>query len=227
MPFHRRHGAILLALALTLPPYPGTGARAQTSGDLTLVSEYAGRGVALYTRPALQLRVEHDTAAGWYGGAFASPVTLDNRTQGQLTAYAGRARRLTSTLSWDAGVTRNSYLRDKRRNYHEFYAGVALQRASVRMFYSPAYYGEGRSVYLDLSGAYPLTDTVRLAAHVGVLHPFAYDGVAAKDSADVRIALVTDVGDVTLQAGWQARWRTYLPDFPKPRAFTASASYHF
>ena len=110
MPFHRRHGAILLllALALTLPPYPGTGARAQTSGDLTLVSEYAGRGVALYTRPALQLRVEHDTAAGWYGGAFASPVTLDNRTQGQLTAYAGRARRLTSTLSWDAGDTRNT-----------------------------------------------------------------------------------------------------------------------
>ena len=72
MYFDRRHGTILLAFALTLPLYKD--ARAQTSGDLTLVSEYAGRGVALYTRPALQLRVEHDTAAGWYGGAFAAPV---------------------------------------------------------------------------------------------------------------------------------------------------------
>jgi len=228
MHFHRRHGITILALALITSSGCGGFARAQTSGDLTLVSEYAGRGVALYTRPALQLRVERDTDDGWYGGVFASPVSLEDRTQGQLTVYAGRAQRATSTLSWDAGVTRNTYSRDSRWNYHEFYAGLALQRASARLFYSPAYYGEGASLYLDLSGAWPLTDALRLAAHAGLLHPLgAYDDGTARDGADVRIALVTDVGDATIQAGWQARWRTYLPAFPRPRAFTASASWHF
>jgi len=228
MPLHRRHRLTLLALAISAPLGAGGSARAQTSGDLTLVSEYAGRGIALHTRPALQLRIEHDTDAGWYGGVFASPVTLEDRKQGQVSVYAGRAQRLASSLSWDAGVTRNTYSRDGRWNYHEFYAGLALQRLSARLFYSPAYYGEGSSLYLDLSGAYPLTDALRLAAHVGLLHPLGrYDDVAARDSADLRIALVMDVGDATVQAGWQARRHTYLPAFPRPHALTASASWHF
>jgi uncharacterized protein (TIGR02001 family) len=228
MPLHRRHRITLLALAISAALGAGPPARAQTSGDLTVVSEYAGRGVALHTRPALQLRIEHDTDEGWYGGVFASPVTLEDRTQGQLTVYAGRAQRLTSALSWDAGVTRNTYSRDGRWNYHELYAGLALQRLSARLFYSPAYYGEGRSLYLDLSGAWPLTDALRLAAHAGLLRPLGrYDDVAARASADLRVALVTDVGDATIQAGWQGRWRTYLPTFPRPHAFTASASWHF
>ena len=215
---------VILPLSLFLAP----AARAQTSADLTLVSAYSGRGLGLGSDPALQLRVERDTDGGWYGGAFASPVTLDARRQGQLTAYAGRAMRITSTLSWDAGVTRNAYLRDSHRSYHELYAGLALRRASVRLFYSPSYYGEGRSLYLDLSGAYPLTDQLRRAAHGGLLRPVgAYEEGVARASADMRLALVADVGDVTLQGGWQSRWRTYLAGFPRPHALTASASYHF
>jgi uncharacterized protein (TIGR02001 family) len=227
MPTCRRHANYATALTAILLQSLPQAARCQTSADLTLVSEYAGRGVALHAHPALQLRVERDMDAGWYGGVFASPVTLEGRTQAQATVYAGRARRISSVLSWDAGVTRNTYLRDGRWNYHEFYAGLALQRASARLFYSPAYYGEGRSAYLDLSGAYPLGEQLRLAAHAGLLHSFgSYEG-AVRDSADVRIALVADVGDYTMQAGWQARWRTYLPEFPRPRALAASISRHF
>jgi uncharacterized protein (TIGR02001 family) len=161
MHLDRRHDTATFALAAFLLICLAGPARSQTSADLTFVSEYAGRGVALDTGPVLQLRVEHETAAGWYAGAFASPVRIEGRAQGQLIVYGGRAQRLTSALSWDAGVTRSSFLRDGARNYHEFYAGLALQRASARLFYSPAYYGEGRSLYLDLSGAYPLGDQLR------------------------------------------------------------------
>lgn len=221
----RHHHPIALA-ALPVLFLPGAG-KCQTSADLTLVSEYAGRGVALETHPVPQVRVEREIDEGWYAGVFASPVRLAGRSQGQLTAYAGRARRITSALSWDAGVTRNAFLRDGSWNYHEFYAGLAWQRVGARVFYSPAYYGEGRSVYLDLSGAYPLGDQLRLAAHAGLLHAFGdYEG-AVRNSGDVRIALVADVGDYTVQAGWQARWRTYLPEFPRPRALVASVSRHF
>jgi len=227
----RRHTPFLALAACFLLSFAGA-ARCQTSADLTVVSEYAGRGVSLQRGLTPQLRVEHDTDAGWYGGAFASPVTLQDhaegrRAQAQLTIYGGRALRLTPALSWDAGVTRNSYSRDGEWNFHEFYAGLALQRASARLFYSPSYYGEGRSLYLDLSGAVPLGDQLRLALHAGLWHPMGGYDEPASNGGDVRVALVTDLGDFTVQAGWQARWRSYLTEFPKPRAFTASVSLHF
>jgi uncharacterized protein (TIGR02001 family) len=206
-------------------------ARSQTSYDLTLTSEYAARGAALDTRPALQLRVEHDAEtaryAGWYVGGFASPATIVGRAQGQLIAYAGRAQQLTSTLSWDVGVTRTAFTRDGALNYHEFYSSLAVQRASVRLFYSPAYYGEGRSAYLDLNGAWPLNERLRLALHAGLLHPIDDEGGAEANGGDVRIALGTDIGDVSVEAGWQVKAHAYLAGTPPARALTASASLRF
>src|SRR5437763_694198 len=122
---HDRQPSTLAArLLLQLPILMSCASPAwgQISADLTVVSEYAARGVALRTRPAAQLRVDHDTDSGWYAGGFASPVTLDGRDQGQLIAYGGRAERLTSTLSWDAGISRTMFLRDGWYDYHEFYA---------------------------------------------------------------------------------------------------------
>ena len=215
----------VLALCLAGP------ARSQTSFDATFVSEYAARGAALSDHPALQLRVEHDVDnarfAGWYAGAFASPVTIEGRQQGQLIGYVGRAQQLTSTLSWDAGFTRTAFTRDGgEANYHEFYAGLALQRGTVRVFYSPAYYGEGRSAYLDLNAAYPLDDRFHVALHAGLLHPFG-DYPGASGGSDARIALGANVGDVSLEAGWQVKAHAYLESGRPARALTARASVRF
>lgn len=201
-------------------------AHGQTSADVTVMSEFAARGVALDTHPVLQARVEHDFDNGWYGGAFASPVALSGLRQGQLTAYAGRAQRFTSTLSWDAGVTSTAYLRDSSLNYHEFYAGLAVDRGSARLFYSPAYYGDERSVYLDLNGGYPLGDRLSLVGHAGLLHRFGEHGAEAR-LLDMRVALQCDVGDVSLQAGWQLKGNDYLPGSSRARALSVSASRRF
>jgi uncharacterized protein (TIGR02001 family) len=216
-----RHKKHLFSLVL-LSGLAGT-AHCQTSADLTVTSEYAARGMALDTRPALQLRVEHDSDSGWYGGAFASPVDLSGRRQGQLTAYAGRAQQLTSTLSWDAGVTRSLYLRDSHLNYHEFYAGLTRERLSARLFYSPAYYGDERSVYLDLNGAYPLTDQLSVALHGGWLHLFGEHG----RNFDLRLALAYDTGDYSLKAGWQIKGHDYLQGSRRARALSVSVSRRF
>lgn len=197
-------------------------AHCQTSADVTVLSEFAARGVALDTHPVLQLRVEHDFIDGWYGGAFASPVALADRRQGQLTAYAGRAQRVTSTLSWDAGVTSTAYLRDSRLNYHEFYAGLSVDRGSARLFYSPAYYGDERSLYLDLNRAWPLDDRFSLTAHAGLLHRFG-DGRLL----DLRVALQYDISDISLQAGWQLKGNDYLEGSSRARALSVSASRRF
>jgi uncharacterized protein (TIGR02001 family) len=203
-------------------------AHCQTSANLTLVSAYTARGVSLDPRPALQLRIEHDTDAGWYAGGFASPAELDGRRQGQVLAYGGRAQRITSMLSWDAGVSHSRFLRDAHFNYTEFYAGLVSGRSSARLFYSPTYYGEGRTLYLDLSTAYPLGDKLSLAVHAGLLHPFSdYEGGTVRNAGDVRISLATTVGDVLLQAGWQGKWHPYLTAAAPARALTTSASINF
>jgi hypothetical protein len=146
--------------------------------------------------------------------------------QGQLTAYAGRAQRFTSTLSWDAGVTSTAYLRDSSLNYHEFYAGLAVDRGSARLFYSPAYYGEERSVYLDLNSAWPLADRFSVTGHAGLLHRFGERGAEAR-LLDLRVALQYDIGDVSLQAGWQLKGNDYLPGSSRARAASVSASKRF
>ncbi len=206
----------------------GAGAaQCQTSANLTLVSAYTARGVALAPQPALQLRVEHDLEAGWYAGGFASPTRLDGRHQAQLVAYGGRAQRITSTLTWDAGVSRSTFLHGAQFSYSEFYAGLVSGRSSARLFYSPAYYGEGRTLYLDLGTAYPLGERVSLALHAGLMHPFGAYRDEARDAGDVRISLATTVGELRLQAGWQGKWRPYLSGAAAARALTASAGIDF
>jgi uncharacterized protein (TIGR02001 family) len=218
----KNHRIALGALAL-LGAAPAFG---QTSASLTLLSEYSARGVALDTRPTPQLRLVHDTDGGWYGGGFASSARLEGRRQAQFTVYGGRARQLGSTLSVDAGFSRSTFSRARHLGFTEFYAGMTHGRLGARLFYSPAYYGEGRTLYLDLNGACPLGDKLSLSIHGGFLRPVgSYEG--AHDAADARIALATELGDYRLQAGLQAAWHPYLEGVPRARALFASATVYF
>lgn len=224
----RRQEKHRLTLALALLCSCGA-VHSQTSANLTLLSSYTGRGIVLNPDPTLQLRVARDTADGWYAGGFVSPVRLDGRRQAQLTAYGGRARQVTSTLTLDAGVSHSTYSGDERLRYSEAYAGLMAGRYSARLFYSPHYYGEGRTVYLDLNTAYPLGDRLSLAFHAGLLHLFDKHEDEERRSGDLRVSLSTEVGDYRLQAGWQARWHPYLlgTTSTRTRALTVGASRYF
>lgn len=202
-------------------------ASAQTSGSLELLSEYAVRGISLSAgHPVVQLRIDHDLEDGWYAGGFASPATLRERRQAQLLFYGGRAGRLASGLSWDAGVSRTTFLRDREYGYTEFHAGLALDRASIRLFLSPAYYGDERTAYLDLNAFHPLDERLRLTFHAGVLHTFgAYAG--PRDRGDLRIGLASSFGDCTVQLGWQMLLRAEHGGPPRARALTGSAGVRF
>jgi uncharacterized protein (TIGR02001 family) len=202
-------------------------AGAQTSGNLELASEYAVRGISLSAgHPVVQLRIDHDMDGGWYAGGFASPATLGERRQGQLIFYGGRAGRLASGLSWDAGISRTAFLRDREYGYTEFHAGLALDRASVRLFLSPAYYGDNRTAYLDLNAFHPLDDRLRLTFHAGLLHAFgAYAG--PRDRADLRLGVASTFGDCTVQLGWQTLLRAGHGGAPRARALTGSAGIRF
>jgi uncharacterized protein (TIGR02001 family) len=239
MPYFKRQDSLrftLTACVVLCSPGP---AWCQTSLNLSLLSAYTARGLTMDPQPVAQLRVEHDIAtqcdtgceAGWYLGAFASPVRLDNRRQAQLIAYGGRSQRLGATLTWDVGVTHSRFTRGSRFDYNEFHVGLMRGRSSARLLYSPAYYGEERSLYLDLNHAWPLGEQWILALHAGRLHPFSAKGANGepeRDSTDLRLTLATQVGAWRLQAGWQTAWHPYhLPGTVPARALTAGVSLPF
>jgi uncharacterized protein (TIGR02001 family) len=218
---HVRGGRAAACLALACAVWP---AAAQTSGNLGLVSEYAVRGISLGAHPALQLRVDHDAPGGWYLGGFLSPATLGDGRQTELIAYGGRAGRLPSGLTWDAGLSRATFSRDHEYDYYEVHAGLALDRASARLFLSPAYYGADPSAYLDLNAFQPLGERLRLTFHAGLMHTFGGD---PDTHADLRVGLAATLGDLTLQLGWQTLLRQAGSGAPRARALTGSAGIRF
>jgi hypothetical protein len=148
-----------------------------------------------------------------------------------LVAYAGRAQRIGATLTWDVGITHSRFTRDGRFDYTEFHVGLMRGRSSARLLYSPAYYGEERSLYLDLNHAWPLGEQWTLALHAGMLRPFGAKGSNGDTdpaSADLRLTLGTQVGAYRFQAGWQKTWRPYhLPGANPARPLTAGVSRSF
>ena len=174
---------------------------AQLSGSAALVSDYSVRGMTLSQgRPEPQLRLDYDASAGWYAGALASGVDLpDSGARLQLLSYGGYAQRLPSGLTWEGGVLNATFTGDSEYRYHEFYAGLTREGLNARLYYSPAYYGQGKTVYAELNGAWPLQGRLTLSGHLGLLHPFGGGGDEARHRIDGRLALGVDIGRVNLQ----------------------------
>lgn len=226
LPFRRIVLHTVLAL-LALPASRHAGA--QTSGSIALVSEHSLRGLSLSgRRPAMQLRIEHDAAAGWYGGGFLSTVELPgSKARGQLVAYAGHARRFASGASWELGASQAVFPGERRYDYFEAYAGLSFDRAGTRLYLSPSYYGAGKTAYLELNAFHPLGERLRLVARAGLLHRIGEHGNSRRNRADLRLGLDADVGDCTLQLAWLARQRDPVARARHARALAASASYAF
>jgi uncharacterized protein (TIGR02001 family) len=227
------------AAARTLPTAIGLlaaqAAYAQLSTSVALTSEYSERGVSLSKgRPAAQLSLAWDAPQGWFAGAMAAPrLTLDERRGvTQLVAYGGFAQRLASGLSWEAGVSSNSFLRAHEYDYREVFAGLASDHLNARLYVAPAYYGEGgRTAYVELNGFHPLRERIKLAGHIGWLHGLRGPIAELRDRIDLRLAIELDVGACNVNLAWLARTAVGSgaanDRAPSPRAVALSATYSF
>jgi uncharacterized protein (TIGR02001 family) len=210
-------------------------AHGQASASMILASEYSVRGVSLSDgRLAPQLSVAYDGEQGWYAGAFAAPrVSLAQRSDvTELIVYGGFARRLASGLTWEAGMSSASFQHAAEYNYREFYAGVAADRVSARIYLAPAYYGYGgRIVYAELNGFYPLGERFKLLGHAGTLHGLRGPAATARDRVDLRLAIGMDTGAWNIQLAWLSTVSvgSGVPhgQLRIPRALALSASYSF
>jgi len=225
--------AAAAALGAAAVPF---AAWAQTAFAVTALSDFRARGLSYSDeKPVLQLSANHDFASGWYAGGFASkaqarPSGLD----GIGAVYLGFARSRAG-LHFDAGVVRHAYKGARQYSYHEWYAGVGVERASARLSLSPAYLGTGgRTAYLELNGNLALGEQLEASAHLGYLK--AFDRMpgwyaARIDRPDWRVGLHAFAGEWSFQLAWSGT-RAEAGVFPgwrygETRGLVFGATRHF
>jgi uncharacterized protein (TIGR02001 family) len=182
---------------------------AQFTGSASLLSDYRYRGVSLSdNRPAAQLALAYDDASGWYGGAFASTVQVGYPTSRELQgiAFAGYAKRMPSGLSLEAGADYSAMTGDKSYSYGEVYVGIASDKVSARLYYSPRYFGlKPGVIYGEINASQELLDRVRLIAHGGVLRnnsSEAYGQPTDRYVFDGSVGVVFDFDQFSVQLSW-------------------------
>ncbi|MBV8667005.1 MAG: hypothetical protein JO269_11035 [Burkholderiaceae bacterium] len=210
-------------------------AAAQTSGSVSLVSNYLFRGISLSDgNPVAQASVEYDGTQDWYAGLFASPVSIEHDpAHAQAIVYGGYAHPLWGAWSWDAGAGATRFAGDAADNYAEIFAGFSGEHLSGRVSYSPNYYGlDVRTVYTELNANYTLLEPHwRVLAHLGYLHvpPLWYATTASR--YDSRVGLAANFGNWDVQLTWVAversRATSYYGNDPNPRSGVMSVSYSF
>jgi uncharacterized protein (TIGR02001 family) len=222
-------------LTLLLAAFP-LAAWAQTAFTLAALSDFRARGLSYSEKkPVLQGAVSHDFASGAYAGAFVSRASVrSSRVSSVGSLYLGLAREADG-FHWDAGVVQNVYGNGRQYRYHEWYAGIGVERLSARLSYSPDYQGMGgRTAYIDISGSYPLGEHVEASAHAGYLKPldsntgWYYRQMAR---ADWRIGLNAFTDDWSFQLAWSGT-RKAAGVFPgwrygETRGLVLGATRHF
>jgi len=176
---------------------------------LSLVSDYRYRGVSLSAGdPALQASFAYDHPSGFYAGLFASSVAfaVSSHRELELLPYAGYVRRLASGLAAEIGAEYAAFTGPEDYDYPELYVGIAGDRVSARLYYSPRYFGrDSGAFYAELNAAQPLADHLRLLAHAGVLVNRGNDtkyGPADRQIFDGRVGIAIDFDPIEIQASW-------------------------
>lgn len=185
-------------------------AYAQVSGSVALVSDYRFRGVSLSDRgPAVQASLAYDRSDGWYAGAFASTLRFGRagQTRAQLLTYAGYAWRLRDGLNSDVGVGYSAFFGGASGyDYPELHVGLTAERLSGRLYYAPRYFREDTPiVYAELNFAQPLSERVRLLAHLGGLRRGTSeetDHGLERHRIDARLGIGATLHDFDLQLAW-------------------------
>ncbi|HZZ90286.1 MAG TPA: TorF family putative porin [Caulobacteraceae bacterium] len=175
----------------------------------SVASDYRYRGLSLSDGlPALSVSISYDHPAGPYLSAtvIGGPTSDGGPRLLGYQAYVGYARRLGDAVSVDAGLADTEvtvFARQRyRARYAEAYLGAAFEQVSVRVYYSPDYFGEDIStVYADASAWLAPAADWRLVGHVGLLAPLhrgAGSEVAGALRYDARVGLAR------LWPGWRA-----------------------
>lgn len=149
----------------------------QTSGDLTLVSDYLYRGVSQTNEGVAAqgtLLVQHDS--GWYGSLWTSNIGFGDGSL-ELDLSVGRKLALAtvaeSPLLLDLGLMQYRYPQGDNSsngfNFVEAYSKLSWQSWTLGLALTDNYFGAGvgKFMYLTLDWQLMLTQDWSLALHLG------------------------------------------------------------
>lgn len=191
----------------------------QWSGTAWFESDRFYRGVSQSSgHPSVGAVLNLDHRSGAYGGLSVATVELvPGSRRAQTLLYAGLARRLgEGRWSWDLGVQDIRFQDHSTRHYQELYASLGGPPGSLRLHWSPDYYGMGRAAqYLSWQHGgtmawlpAPAGGGWRWSAHAGVLHwPRELPG-QRRWRADGQAGVALDLGRFTLEGALVAAQRS-------------------
>ncbi len=158
---------ILLGLAATA----GKAAAAELSGDITITSDYAFRGVSQTEEaPALQGGLTLSLESGFYVSVWGSNVDFLAEGTLELDVMLGWSGNISEDWSADVGIMRYGYPNTAipGSNFYEIYGSVSYKDLTFGLAYSDDYYANsGNFVYIYAGYSYAITDTISLDLHVG------------------------------------------------------------
>ena len=214
-------------------------AAAQMAGSVSVDSDYRFRGYSLsYGKPVASAQLSYDDKSGIYlNGAITGVERSGTVDFFGYQANVGYARRITPSVSFDAGVVHSLYRYrfDNFRyssSYDEAYVGLNTHNVSTRISYSPHYLRTGVStLYGEVEGSFQPADKWRVSGHIGALKylttPDYFDG---HSRFDWRVSASREFGKLELHSslsGGTPRNR-YANDIGKSGiALTAGASFNF
>lgn len=166
----------LTALCLIASSVAGPAA-AQVAGSVALQNQYLFRGYSISAhRPVAILNLSYDHASGVYASGSAIGVLdrSDNPAALGVIGDIGYGRRISPSLSVDAGVDVTHYFQNpavsESAGFTQAYVGASGRRFSGHLFYSPNYYASGvQTLYGEIETSAPIRAKIRLSAHLGYL----------------------------------------------------------
>ncbi len=116
------------------------------------------------------------------------------------------------------------------------FCGLASDKVNAKVYYSPNYYRlESQTLYVELNGALPLRDRLRLTGHVGALNVIRrgdnYGSPTDPHRYDIRLGVSLDLDWARAQLAWVASNRDSsvypVNNLQKRHAVVASLSRQF
>jgi len=212
-------------------------AAAQFAASLGINSDYRLRGYSLTNdHPAASVQFSYDHSSGLYANALGlAELGTDSRFLGVI-ASAGYAKRLSPSISIDAGVLRSQIRAAPGRRlgfeYTELYAGSYIGPVAARVSYSPDYRSRGQStLYGELEAGFEPAARWRLSGHAGILVYLNSQGIydAGETHRDWRVSLARNFGAMevhtALSGGAPSSYYGYR--LHKKVAFTVGSSIAF
>jgi uncharacterized protein (TIGR02001 family) len=177
-----RHIGILVA-ALWV-----TGAQAELSSTVDVVSDYDFRGISLSARdPALQASFDYTFGdSGFSAGAWASNVDFgpDYDADVEVDYYVDYERALNDTFALHAGISLYTYPGSDVDSSPEAYIGLGAGDFELRQWFTDDYSALGQTaLYTEANYTAALSESVALTFHAGYSYGDAFEDAELIDFA--------------------------------------------